>query len=183
MGRPACTKRLTVEQCLKLSVIDLHRNGVFASHFGRCWIQWNVDGTTRRMEFAVVETPGQAMGLRFDSESLRCVVEVTTSKPQFGGRRFWLRCPMVRDGMRCRRRVGCLYLPPGRSVFGCRVCYYLTYLSSQKHDKRVSALLRDPLALAAALQSADLAQNLLGIRAYRNAVARIGRLSRSRIGG
>jgi hypothetical protein len=100
---------------------------------------------------------------------------VTTTRPTFGGRRFWFRCPIARDGVHCRRRTGCLYLPPRQSVFGCRLCHGLTYQSSQTHDKRVGALLRNPLALAAALQSTDRAQNLLGIRAYTRALARVWR--------
>jgi len=174
MKNGACTKRLTVEQCFRLNAVDLGRHSVFASPFGRHWFVRYSDGTSR-MEFEVVETPGLAMGLRFYGQPVRCLIEVTTTRPRFGGRRFWFRCPIVRDGVRCRRRTGCLYLPPGQSVFGCRLCYGLTYRSSQTHDKRVGALLRDPLALAAALQSTDWAQKLLAIRASTRALARVTR--------
>ncbi len=43
-----------------------------------------------------------------------------------GGKRFWFVCPD------CKRRTAFLYLPPNASHFGCRVCYHLTYRSSQE---------------------------------------------------
>jgi hypothetical protein len=71
---------------------------------------------------------------------------VSRSIPR-GGRRWWGVCPLAVNGVRCRRRVGKLYLPPGHHLFGCRDCHQLTYGSRQDHDARVSRLARDPLAL------------------------------------
>ena len=42
------------------------------------------------------------------------------------GRRWWFLCPG------CTRRMGVLYLPPGRTEFRCRGCYGLRYRSQQR---------------------------------------------------
>ena len=51
------------------------------------------------------------------------------TRPHFGGVRFWFKC------LRCGRRVGKLYLPPGGRYFRCRRCYDLTYTSCQESHK------------------------------------------------
>jgi hypothetical protein len=76
-------------------------------------------------------------------------VGLTVTRPHFGGLRWWFICPLVVNRRPCGRRVGKLYLS-GR-YFGCRHCHNLTYTSCQKHDKRVDALRRNPLAIEALL--------------------------------
>ncbi len=75
---------------------------------------------------------------------------VTWTHPHYGGRRWWWICPLVVDGVYCRRRVGKLYLPPGGQYFGCRHCYQLAYTSSQdsrKPDHLARLLNLDPEAI------------------------------------
>src|SRR5262249_13469992 len=74
-------------------------------------------------------------------------VGLTTTRPRFGGLRWWFICPLVVNGYPCGRRVGKLYLPPGGRYSGCRHCCDLTYASCQQHDKRVDRLRKDPEAL------------------------------------
>jgi hypothetical protein len=62
-------------------------------------------------------------------------VELTTTRPRFGGLRWWFVCPLLVSGRPCRRRVGKLYLPPRARYFGCRHCYDLTYTSCQESRK------------------------------------------------
>jgi hypothetical protein len=50
---------------------------------------------------------------------------------------------------------------------------YLTYRTSQTHNKRIDALRRNPLALLAALNSKKPKRALLGIRACVQVVARL----------
>lgn len=59
-----------------------------------------------------------------------------------GGTRYLAVCPLVVDGVPCRRRTTRLYLQPRARYFGCRTCHRLTYRSRQAHDKRVTRLLR-----------------------------------------
>lgn len=44
-----------------------------------------------------------------------------------GGLRWWFTCPIS-----CNRRVRKLYLPPGRTVYGCRHCYDLTHFCRRR---------------------------------------------------
>jgi hypothetical protein len=83
----------------------------------------------------------------------------------WGGVRWWFTCPLEVDGKTCGRRVRKLYLPPGGRYFGCRHCYDLTYRSVQEHDRRVDALVKNPLRLFRLLESGDPGDLLLGLRA------------------
>jgi hypothetical protein len=97
-------------------------------------------------------------------------VGLTTTRPRFGGLRWWFVCPLVVNGRPCQRRVGKLYLPPRGRYYGCRHCYDLTYTSCQQHDKRVDALRKDPevlLQLAENLDGASLTQLGLILKALR----------------
>jgi hypothetical protein len=186
MARRNWTRRLTVEECLNLSAVTMRRDGVFRSGWGSRWILKQQDWAERvvpRVGYTVIEVPGRAMGLHVRYEltnshpgtPIEYHIEVTTTRPRLGGWRYWFLCPVIRDGVCCRRRVGRLYLPPGQQVFGCRLCHGLTYSSSQTHNKRINTLLGDPLALLAALSSKDLRRNLLGVRAYSQVVGRLNR--------
>jgi hypothetical protein len=53
------------------------------------------------------------------------------TRPNFGGVRWWLSCPLSKDGDPCKQRVSKLYLPPSEKRFGCRRCHDLTYRSCQ----------------------------------------------------
>lgn len=61
------------------------------------------------------------------------------SSPQHDSRR-WFMCPLGREEIACGRRVRKMYFPPGRTYFGCRHCYELTYASRQA---RGPALVRE----------------------------------------
>ncbi len=105
-----------------------------------------------------------------ERESLDYHVELTTTRPRYGGLRWWFVCPLVVRGCPCKRRVGKLYLPPGGRYFGCRHCYELTYESTQTHDGRVSRLRRNPALLAAMMENLERAspgQLMLALKALR----------------
>lgn len=57
-----------------------------------------------------------------DERRLDYFVNVTTTRPYYGGVRNWFLCP------RCGRRCGVLY---GPDLFACRLCHGLAYESSQ----------------------------------------------------
>jgi len=79
-------------------------------------------------------------------------ITILTSRTALGGVRTWFQCPLSANGSDCNRRVGCLYLPPGAKVFGCRTCHRLTYKSCQKahRDERILAQLGIPSDMARA---------------------------------
>ncbi len=195
MGRGGGYGRLTVEDCLSFDAILLRRTGIFRSRPGTEYTyQWRrSSGSDCRMNYTVIEIPAVAMALGLDyfvsdersvtKQRMGYVVKVTSTGCRLGGRRFWLRCPLLRNGVPCDRKVLRLYLPPGGQMFGCRHCHGLTYRSCQDHDQRVDDLARDPAAMKMALQSPDLKLASLGIRAYTRLVwwmNRYGRLPQRR---
>ena len=90
------------------------------------------DGRGERTGSIGYRTFGRVLVLEYtaDGEPVECPVTLQTTTPGFGGRRHWFTCPLARDGIRCGRRVGKLYLR-GR-LFGCRHCHRLTYRSCQE---------------------------------------------------
>jgi len=170
MSRRPWSDRQTVEHCPCLSAVDMKRDGVFKAGPGRRWeLQWAASSGHQPMTigYSVVEHPGYAMALRIgdapdwaSSDGRHPLVLITTVRPRFGGRRFWLLCPL------CRARVGRLYLPAGKSVFACRTCHWLTYESCKSHDSRKDFLAKHPHALLRCLGSDSMRRKLLGVDAF-----------------
>ncbi|MCX6804628.1 MAG: hypothetical protein NT111_01240, partial [Patescibacteria group bacterium] len=52
-------------------------------------------------------------------------VELSSTNCHFGGKRWWLICPLAVDGKLCNRRVRIIY--KSGSYFGCRACHNLCY--------------------------------------------------------
>jgi hypothetical protein len=161
MGRIPWSSRVIVEESLCLSARELHRAGVFKSGRGSRW-QWTWAGfegkTTTTLDFTLIGVPDRGLGLRLDYThrtrgSAIPMIEITTTRPRLGGLRYWLRCPIVRNGVQCGKRVGRLYIPPRGSEFGCRLCHDLIYNTARTHDSRKDAMHRDPFVFAAALLS------------------------------
>lgn len=69
--------------------------------------------------------PGQVVYI----PKLGQVVQLTSTRPNYGGLRWWYLCP------RCGARCAKLYLPPGSGWFACRGCHNLTYASAQRARK------------------------------------------------
>ena len=59
-------------------------------------------------------------------------VQLVTTPCNYGGKRYWFICPLVKSNRYCGRRVGVLY--KAGNYFGCRHCYHLTY-SSRKANR------------------------------------------------
>jgi hypothetical protein len=133
-----------VEDCLQLDAARWTREGIlragvrqagiwhwiFAS--GReCSLSYELNSVNAgdawvRLDYSCsVPPPGQALAESY-------TVGLTTTRPPFGGLRWWFRCPLDADGGPCGRRVRTLYLPAGATLFGCRHCHELTYTSSQR---------------------------------------------------
>lgn len=152
-------KKLTVESCLALDMSKLVRDGLIVRGdvAGPLW--WTDTRTgevTASLRYMLAPTPDTedrmtmtlqyAVTSRGEKQEVSETVPLVTTRPRFGGLRWWFQCPLTGDGVYCGRRVGKLYLPPGATYFGCRHCYDLTYRSAQEHDKRVD-LLRKHLRL------------------------------------
>lgn len=167
MGRHRWTNRFTVEECLALDVESVRCAGVFRSApgavFTSSWLNSAGEGLGS-IAYSVVQNEPDCLAVRIRRQyarlesSLRlvdeCVILFATTRPHLGGRRFWFRCPVLRDGKQCGNLAGRLYLPPGEQVFACRACHNLTYRSAQEHDQRKYDLARDPVALRALFHAA-----------------------------
>jgi len=157
-------KKTTVEKCLQLDTDRLNREGMLS--WGLRWLgiwRWTyADGATCSISLEVNTTDQARPWVRLfytdkrKEQDVDYRVMLQTTRPHFGGWRWWFTCPLVVNGQSCGRRVRKLYLPPRGLYFGCRHCYDLTYTSCQESDKRVSALRRifeaDPAALSDALE-------------------------------
>jgi hypothetical protein len=161
--RPA--KKTTVEACLSIDANRWMREGILKAgiHLRGSW-RWVYHSGRENTIGYEVNTLDQArpfVRLSYtltraatqEREALDYRVALTTTRPRFGGLRWWFVCPLVVKGRACGRRVGRLYLPPRSRYFGCRHCHELTYASAQTHDKRVDALRRNPELLAAIVES------------------------------
>jgi hypothetical protein len=182
MGRRPWTQRLTVEQCVPLTVRDfvqfekrhyLRRISTTLSWIGRsaqmqieCMMSWDQAQLVLHLS-----KPLASSGIFVRDQ----VVYTTSTACRFGGKRLWLLCPGL-EGNSCGRKCTALYLPPGTPVFACRLCYGLTYLSAQTHDKRIDRLLANHFLLSEALSSQKIRERLLALNAY----SRMGRLLKPR---
>jgi hypothetical protein len=142
MGREPWTSRLTVEECpIYVSTADLLRDGALGPDVPQrtLWVSWPLsDGTL--LGKLMIETGAEWRGKSaifvfrqvFNVGGKQVMgagqtIRITTTRPHFGGERFWFICG-------CGRQSGELYIPDGETVFRCRLCYDLTYQSSQEHN-------------------------------------------------
>jgi hypothetical protein len=148
-------RKRTTEECSTLDVGDLPRDMLDGGTLSGVLRALRFDGerSVLRVSWAlelVGESPVLTLsyrphGPRRRAEGRELIerVRLLTTKPHFGGARWWFVCPFQLDGEACQRRVGKLYLPPGQSRFGCRRCHDLTYKSSQEGHRydRLCALM------------------------------------------
>jgi hypothetical protein len=164
-------KKTTVEECRQLDVSRWVREGIVTWDTWRqgswCWTYG--DGSTSTISYEVdTRDPARPWArLHYDfpmvegRPSYDYRVELQTTRPHFGGHRWWFTCALSANGVYCGRRVRKLYLPPGERYFGCRHCYDLTYTSCQESDKRVNALRKlDSLTLLDMAKSGEIGLTL-----------------------
>ncbi|MCI0588408.1 MAG: hypothetical protein L0323_16375 [Planctomycetes bacterium] len=136
-----------VEACLALDAGILARGGTFLRGAGAgrlSWknafgqevssVLWDLEPTAAgavllRLRYTVRRWGGFE---RNQGEEVVEAVRLQTTRPNFGGVRWWFACPLAAAYSPCGRRVSRLYLPPGGRYFGCRTCYGLTYRSVQE---------------------------------------------------
>jgi hypothetical protein len=174
------SKKTVVEDCLSLDATRWMREGILRANAlaTGTWRWTYANGKGFSVNYAVDTRDPADPFVRLsyswvwpsspEPQSSDYRVRLTTTRPRFGGLRWWFVCPLIVQGQPCNRRVRKLYLPPAARYFGCRRCHELTYTSCQEHDGRVSALRRNPELLAAImdnLQGASVVQLGLAIKA------------------
>ena len=129
------SKKATVEGSLVLTASALLRKKALvpgaqtAGSWG--WAYEEEDGphATVRYEADLRDTDNAWVRLHYraDGEAVDYKVRLVTTKPNYGGHRWWFICPIVRRDGGPPRRVAKLYLPSGSKYFGSREAYALTY--------------------------------------------------------
>jgi hypothetical protein len=179
MGRRRWTTRLTVEECYALDIGQLVRAGVFdGDPRSLCAVTWKHSAAmpTSSVTFRVFPDRTGALAVHFYHPILATlsdpawiqqqIVQITTTKCNFGSVRRWFRCSLVKNGYPCKRRVKIIYSTPREKLFGCRECHNLTYRSAQTHDKRIDGLLKLPAVdFTEILETGTTRQKLLAVRA------------------
>lgn len=142
-GRIADVYNGTVEECLHLDVNRFVKEGIIrqscASSGIITWprlgkisssigyeVQCFIENGYIRLQYTV-------SSLVIEDQVINYAVELFTTKPHFGGIRWWFICP----NEKCEKMVTKLYQPPGAKYFLCRRCNNLTYQScrdSHKYD-------------------------------------------------
>ena len=134
MARYAYGKKVTVESCRSIDVLDWNRQGYFRSP-RRFPVTWAVDG--KATASIQVETQRHSVTLRYSvsspglqSTDVVQTVPIEWTPCRFGGERPWFLCQGSSNGVCCGRKTIKLY-GAGR-LFACRHCYNLTYTSWQE---------------------------------------------------
>lgn len=129
---------------------------------GRISLRYWLDPKAKDLAVLRIETLMKGYG----NEPILQYMHLKGTKPNFGGVRWWIVCPLLKAEVPCNRRVKKLFLPPSGEYFGCRTCFDLTYESAQTHDYRLDKLMKNPFAMIEAMDSKDPLQSFMGIRAY-----------------
>jgi hypothetical protein len=134
-----------MEDCRRLDANRWMREGILKAgvHHSGSWA-WFRDAARTEQTSAIgyeVNTLSNPPWVRLfytfieRQDSLDYRIHLVTTRPRFGGQRWWLICPLGGNGRPCGRRVGKLYLSPHCRYFGCRHCHELTYTSCQESRK------------------------------------------------
>jgi hypothetical protein len=131
---------MVVEDCLTtLKIHELKGHGVFKpNQVITAELTWGSQFTiqcqvsTSDMEKPFIRLTYSSKTENEEGQSVDYCVALATTRPMFGGLRWWFICPLIVNKQPCNRRVGNLYLPSGSTYFGCRRCHELTYASCQK---------------------------------------------------
>jgi hypothetical protein len=150
MGGPGSgwqgAKNAVVDDGLVLSVSDLMRKAalIAGTRTQGSWVWRHGYGSRNDQVIATIGYEGDLVDpaaawmrlhYRANGEAVDYRVRLTTTRPHYGGLRWWFLCPIVRPDGGPPRRVAKLYLPQGSRYFGSRAAYGLTYRSCQESGK------------------------------------------------
>lgn len=133
-------KRDTVEDALCLDLYNLvkKRHFKWGIEHKRASLHWSYVNSSERKPAASVgytlytadaDNARVELNYKLNGESQNYLVSLDYTVGHYGGKRMWFRCPLIKNGSKCNRRVAKLYLPTGSKYFGCRQCFGLYYNS------------------------------------------------------
>lgn len=77
-----------------------------------------------------------------ETKDFETTIPLVSSPCNFGGKRYWFACRMVRNGFCCDRKVGVLYR--AGNYFACRHCHRLTYKSKNRGEFYLDSFVARP---------------------------------------
>jgi hypothetical protein len=104
-------------------------------------LHWSINGEPTSSIGYRVEIINEELYLDLDynhnAEPVKERIRILKTPQPYGNFRYWMFCPLLRNGYTCNRRCHKVYSSPGQKYFGCRKCMNLTYQSckdSHKYD-------------------------------------------------
>lgn len=132
------------DSLLKIDIYWLNKHDYLCG-FKNGSIVWTSGSGSKNSVGISCQTIGESPRLRLhytqtdiasgEKDDLDYSVLLVSTACNFGGKRWWFLCPLTRNGRACGNRIGVLY--KNGSLFGCRHCHDLTYLS-KSIDRRGS---------------------------------------------
>ena len=122
----------------KISTRFLKENGYFSSSWRSGTITWTSGWSETKssvsIQVSVMDDEGylriyytQTDRGTGEKKDFDFKIPLLTTPCNYGGKRYWFKCPWYKNGQYCGRRVGVLY--KNGDYFACRHCYNLTYSS------------------------------------------------------
>lgn len=141
MGRYSYSDRLVADSLKTVSIYYLRKHGYLTegNHWGT--LTWSCRGEkTGSISFRTYITEEEKY-IEFDyiitrrnsgkKDNFEYKIPIETTDCHFGGKRYWFRCSLSKNGVYCGHRVAKLY--QGADYFACRHCYNLTYESRNEN--------------------------------------------------
>lgn len=133
--------KLKADSFMKIEISWLKKYG-YLSQVQQGVIEWTRRGSRISIaSYPVKDEPHIQLGYvqtgdNGEPEQFNYRISLVTSPCNYGGYRWWFKCPLVSANGLCQRRVGTLYKVG--NYFGCRYCRGLTYESrNQSHWQRI----------------------------------------------
>jgi hypothetical protein len=137
------SKKATVEESLVLSISALMRKKALeaGNRISGSW-HWTIQGqewphATIGYDADLRDPDAAWIRLHYkaNDEPVDYKIRLVSTRPHYGGLRWWFICPLVRRDGGPPRQVAKLYLPPGGRYFASRVGHWITYTSCQESGK------------------------------------------------
>ena len=144
--------KIPIEKCVALDARDLDLAGYFAPGPGRRRLDLKrndryIATLTLVMGEGRFSLEGQVYPSPGTITRVGTIIQLVRTPAINHGERLWFSCPV------CHKRVGQLYLPPGRTMFLCRHCHNLTYASRQKEPNICAKVRKEEPKLLKELQN------------------------------
>jgi hypothetical protein len=135
-------KKVSVEQCLRLTVSNLRDSGIISGEADDVLFSWKTgeaktDVATVRVNVtsrsSTQITIHLAYTVQLDGKPQKVSESIHLIKAaRDAGANWWFQCPAQVDGEACSRKAGILFLPPGEQYFACKHCHSLAYPWAKK---------------------------------------------------